>query len=79
MCVCMYGYIYIYIHNHPEAAFGYVIAEQNQIYPAMSGHNTMCVATLGWFSRPFRSFSVSCFSYDHFTILSIYSLFNYSV
>ena len=29
----------------PDAAFGYVILEQNKIYPAMSGHNTMCVAT----------------------------------
>merc|ERR1712087_162670 len=28
-----------------EAAFGFVIAEQNAIYPAMSGHNTICVAT----------------------------------
>eukprot|EP00041_Stephanoeca_diplocostata_P013532 m.237381 g.237381 ORF g.237381 m.237381 type:complete len:389 (-) comp19369_c0_seq4:136-1302(-) len=25
--------------------FGYVILEQNKIYPAMSGHNTICVAT----------------------------------
>lgn len=30
---------------HPEAAYGYVVAEQNAVYPAMSGHNTMCVAT----------------------------------
>ena len=29
----------------PEAAFGYVILEQNKIYPAMSGHNTICAAT----------------------------------
>lgn len=29
----------------PEAAFGFVIAEQNCIYPAMSGHNSLCVAT----------------------------------
>ncbi|CAK0849021.1 unnamed protein product [Prorocentrum cordatum] len=29
----------------PRAAFGFVILEQNKIYPAMSGHNTMCVAT----------------------------------
>lgn len=29
----------------PEAAFGFVILEQNKIYPAMSGHNTICVAT----------------------------------
>eukprot|EP00038_Savillea_parva_P009714 m.185370 g.185370 ORF g.185370 m.185370 type:complete len:419 (-) comp16430_c0_seq1:140-1396(-) len=25
--------------------FGYVILEQNKVYPAMSGHNTICVAT----------------------------------
>jgi len=30
---------------HPDAAFGFVIGEQNKIYPAMSGHNTICVAT----------------------------------
>ena len=29
-----------------EAVFGFVIAEQNKIYPAMSGHNTICVATV---------------------------------
>ena len=29
----------------PEAAYGVIIAEQNGIYPAMSGHNVMCVAT----------------------------------
>lgn len=29
----------------PRAAFGFVVMEQNKIYPAMSGHNTMCVAT----------------------------------
>lgn len=29
----------------PDAAFGVVIAEQGAIYPAMSGHNIMCVAT----------------------------------
>ena len=28
-----------------DAAFGFVIGEQNAIYPAMSGHNTICVAT----------------------------------
>jgi len=27
------------------AAFGFVVAEQNKIYPLMSGHNTICVAT----------------------------------
>uniref|UniRef100_A0A7S2TLY8 Proline racemase n=1 Tax=Lotharella oceanica TaxID=641309 RepID=A0A7S2TLY8_9EUKA len=29
----------------PEASFGYIILEQNEIYPLMSGHNTICVAT----------------------------------
>ena len=29
----------------PEAAFSYVIAENHPCYPAMSGHNTICVAT----------------------------------
>lgn len=29
----------------PTANYGYVILEQNKIYPAMSGHNTICVAT----------------------------------
>lgn len=28
-----------------RAKFGYVIMEQNKIYPLMSGHNTICVAT----------------------------------
>merc|ERR1719410_130781 len=31
--------------TRPDAAFGYVIAEQNAVYPAMSGHNTICVVT----------------------------------
>lgn len=31
--------------TRPDAAFGVVIAEQGKIYPAMSGHNIMCVAT----------------------------------
>lgn len=31
--------------SHPDALFGYVVMEQNKIYPAMSGHNTICVAT----------------------------------
>lgn len=35
----------IYPSTHPEAAFGYVIGENNWVYPAMSGHNTICVAT----------------------------------
>lgn len=29
----------------PGVQFGYVILEQNCIYPMMSGHNTICVAT----------------------------------
>ncbi len=36
---------YILPPTHPEASFGFVIAEQNAIYPMMSGHNTICVAT----------------------------------
>lgn len=31
--------------NHPEAQMGYVILETTE-YPAMSGSNTMCVATV---------------------------------
>eukprot|EP00438_Fugacium_kawagutii_P013026 Skav214741 [mRNA] locus=scaffold3176:143359:144339:- [translate_table: standard] len=31
--------------DFPTAAFGVVIAEQGRVYPAMSGHNMMCVAT----------------------------------
>lgn len=31
--------------NHPEADFGYVVMESTE-YPAMSGSNTMCVATV---------------------------------
>ena len=31
--------------TRPEAAFGVVVAEQGKIYPAMSGHNVICVAT----------------------------------
>jgi proline racemase len=31
--------------SSPDAAFGFVIAEQNFIYPMMSGHNAICVAT----------------------------------
>merc|ERR550534_803383 len=27
------------------ASFGFVVMEQNKIYPLMSGHNTICVAT----------------------------------
>jgi len=29
----------------PEAAFSYVVAENNFVYPLMSGHNTICVVT----------------------------------
>ena len=31
---------------HPTAAYGVIIAEQGCVYPAMSGHNLMCVATV---------------------------------
>ncbi|GMI25924.1 hypothetical protein TeGR_g14883 [Tetraparma gracilis] len=30
----------------PRAAFGFVIGEQAKVYPLMSGHNTICVATV---------------------------------
>lgn len=36
---------YILPSNMQGAAFGFVIAEQNKIYPLMSGHNCICVAT----------------------------------
>lgn len=29
----------------PDALYSFVIAEQAQVYPSMSGHNTVCVAT----------------------------------
>ena len=29
----------------PDAAFSYIIAENNFVYPMMSGHNTICVVT----------------------------------
>eukprot|EP01041_Mallomonas_annulata_P012749 gene12749-26849_t len=35
----------IFKSSLPEVEFGYVIMEQNKIYPLMSGHNTICVAT----------------------------------
>jgi proline racemase len=28
-----------------EAEYGFVVMEQNKIYPAMSGHNCICVVT----------------------------------
>jgi len=31
--------------SNPEADFGYIIAEQNKIYPLFSGHNTICTVT----------------------------------
>merc|ERR1719215_217568 len=31
--------------TNPEADFGYIIAEQNKIYPLFSGHNTICTVT----------------------------------
>eukprot|EP01059_Diplonema_ambulator_P019618 TRINITY_DN33241_c1_g1_i1.p1 TRINITY_DN33241_c1_g1~~TRINITY_DN33241_c1_g1_i1.p1 ORF type:complete len:386 (+),score=122.49 TRINITY_DN33241_c1_g1_i1:101-1159(+) len=30
----------------PKAVYGVIIAEQGKVYPAMSGHNMMCVATV---------------------------------
>jgi len=36
---------YVLPPTHPKAAYDVIIAEQNCIYPAMSGHNMMCVAT----------------------------------
>ena len=36
---------YVLESSLPGAAFGFVIAEQNKIYPLMSGHNCICVAT----------------------------------
>ena len=36
---------FIFPSQNKEAAFGYVIAEQNCIYPLFSGHNTICVVT----------------------------------
>ena len=35
----------IFPSQNPEAKYGYVIAEQNRIYPLFSGHNTICVVT----------------------------------
>jgi proline racemase len=34
----------IFVSSMPGAQFGYVILEQNAVYPMMSGHNTICVA-----------------------------------
>ena len=31
--------------DNSEAEAGYIIAEQNMIYPLFSGHNTICVVT----------------------------------
>ena len=36
---------YIFEPSSPGANIQYVIGEQNKIYPLMSGHNTVCVAT----------------------------------
>jgi proline racemase len=36
---------YILPSSIAGAAYGFVIAEQNKIYPLMSGHNCICVAT----------------------------------
>ena len=35
----------IFPSQNPDAKYGYVIAEQNRIYPLFSGHNTICVVT----------------------------------
>ena len=35
----------IFPSSNDDAKFGFVIMEQNKIYPAMSGHNCICVAT----------------------------------
>lgn len=35
----------IYPSEAEGCDYGYVILEQNKVYPAMSGHNTICVAT----------------------------------
>ena len=35
----------VFPSNLPGVKYGYVILEQNCIYPMMSGHNTICVAT----------------------------------
>ena len=32
--------------TNPDAAFGFIIAEQANIWPLMSGHNIICVATV---------------------------------
>ena len=36
---------YVFEPNEPGGNLQYVIGEQNKIYPLMSGHNTICVAT----------------------------------
>eukprot|EP00494_Astrolonche_serrata_P030156 UN30423 len=36
---------YIVAPTNKKAKFGFIIAEQNSIYPLMSGHNTICVVT----------------------------------
>jgi proline racemase len=36
---------YVFEPNEPGGNLQYVVGEQNKIYPLMSGHNTVCVAT----------------------------------
>ena len=36
---------FVFASKLQKASFGYVIAEQNCIYPLFSGHNTICVVT----------------------------------
>ena len=49
----------------PEASYGVLILEQGKIYPAMSGHNIICVSTgenlrlSTAFPRPLTAFSLT--------------------
>ena len=43
---------YILPSSTPGAVFGFVIAEQNRIYPLMSGHNCICVGTFALLLHP---------------------------
>ena len=44
----------IFPSQNPDAKYGYVIAEQNRIYPLFSGHNTICVVTALLVSSAFQ-------------------------
>jgi proline racemase len=33
------------VHRRVQAAYSFVIGENNFVYPMMSGHNTICVVT----------------------------------